>query len=868
MKKILLISLLLFSKIAFSQFSDHFEDGNFTQNPVWQGDENYFFINAGKQLQSNGPQLGSQILALSTVNQNSLNTSWEFFVKLNFDPTATNFVRIYLTSNQQDLKSALNGYFVQIGETGSTDGFHLYRQTGTSTSRIITGSQKTRVNNNVLTARIKITRDDSGLWNLYTDVNGGQNFIPEGSVTDKTFTTSGYAGVYCRYATASRYSQYIFDDFEVKDLVPDVTPPTIKNVTVVDQNNLEVTFSKPIDQNSGLTPINYTLSGGYSSPENVSLIDQNNYRLTFKKSFLSGNYSLIINDVKDKTGNTISANSAFNFFYVKPYLAEFGDVVINEIFANPTGSKGLPQKEFIELWNTTNEYILTAGWKYSDQTSTYTFQNDTIKPAEYIILCAKADTNLFKPFGKTIGLSPWPSLNNDKDILTLSNAKGTTIDKVAYYDSWYRDDLKKKGGYSLELIDPKNSCKGSQNWSSSTNVDGGTPGKENSIFHAQLSTEIPKLIQATVVDSVTILVQFSKPVDSLSAVQAQNYTVNNGVGYPLKAVISPPQFSLVTLKFKTPLIRGVLNTLNVKDLIDCAGNQLSPSANSVQIFMAKKISKNDILISEVLFNPKPKGVDFVEIFNNTNQPLDLKDLQLANIDTKGTIANIKSLSTKSLLIDPGTYWVISSDTLNVKQNYFVQNPDNFVQITSLPAYNNDKGSVILLSNNIVIDRLNYNAKIHHPLIHDEDGISIERVSFRVDTNEPNNFKSAAATVGFATPTYKNSQESSGDENFVRLKNKTFSPDNDGFDDVMALEYQVAENTSLATVNIYSDKGRLVKKLLKNQTIGTNGTLTWDGLDDNGQKAAIGIYVVLFDVFDLKGNTKRFRNTVVLARKLN
>jgi hypothetical protein len=38
MKKILLISLLLFSKIAFSQVSDHFNDGDFSQNPVWIGD--------------------------------------------------------------------------------------------------------------------------------------------------------------------------------------------------------------------------------------------------------------------------------------------------------------------------------------------------------------------------------------------------------------------------------------------------------------------------------------------------------------------------------------------------------------------------------------------------------------------------------------------------------------------------------------------------------------------------------------------------------------------------------------------------------------------------------------------------------------
>ncbi|WP_316800072.1 lamin tail domain-containing protein [Pedobacter frigidisoli] len=280
------------------------------------------------------------------------------------------------------------------------------------------------------------------------------------------------------------------------------------------------------------------------------------------------------------------------------------------------------------------------------------------------------------------------------------------------------------------------------------------------------------------------------------------------------------------------------------------------------------ISKGDILISEVLFNPRPGGVDFVEIYNNSSHEIDLKDLQLANINSAGEPASIKNVSAVKLMIPAGSYYVITSNQANIKENYHARFPAQFVQIGSLPAYSNDKGSVVLLSNNVIIDRLNYSAKVHHPLIQDEDGISIERVSFSVDTNDPANFKSAAAVAGFATPTYKNSQEVSGKENFVRLTRKTFSPDGDGYDDILNLDYQFAENSMLATVNIYTDRGRLIRKLLKNQTIGTSGTLSWDGLDDSGLKAGIGIYVVVFDVFDLKGSTKRFKNTCVLAGKLN
>ena len=173
MLKNLLISLLLLSKIAHSQVADHFDDGDFSQNPVWLGDVNYFKINTVKQLQSSGLQLAAQTISLSTVNQQSLNTRWEFSVQLNFDPSSTNFTRIYLSSDQQDLKGALNGYFVQIGETGNADGYHLYRQSGTTITKIISGPPKIRANAGVLLAKIKVTRDDGGNWALYTDITGG-----------------------------------------------------------------------------------------------------------------------------------------------------------------------------------------------------------------------------------------------------------------------------------------------------------------------------------------------------------------------------------------------------------------------------------------------------------------------------------------------------------------------------------------------------------------------------------------------------------------------------------------------------------------------------------------------------------------------
>lgn len=106
------------------------------------------------------------------------------------------------------------------------------------------------------------------------------------------------------------------------------------------------------------------------------------------------------------------------------------------------------------------------------------------------------------------------------------------------------------------------------------------------------------------------------------------------------------------------------------------------------------------------------------------------------------------------------------------------------------------------------------------------------------------------------------------KNKVTLANKVFSPDDDGFDDVLNIDYSFVNNGYLATVNIYSDKGILVRKLQRNTSIATNGTFNWDGLNDAGHKSKVGIYIIKFDAFRLDGTKESFKNTCVLAAKLN
>ena len=184
----LLIPVLLFFHSSYAQFTDDFSDGNFTTNPVWQGDTSHFTINAGKQLQSNATSSGT--IYLSTLNQKVLDAEWQFWINLKFNPSDQNYVKIYLSSDNANLSGSLNGYFIRIGETLALDGIDLYRQNGTTVTPLINGIDAHGAINPVL--RIKVIHRSNGDWELYSDITGNNNFNVEGTANDNSFSTLNY----------------------------------------------------------------------------------------------------------------------------------------------------------------------------------------------------------------------------------------------------------------------------------------------------------------------------------------------------------------------------------------------------------------------------------------------------------------------------------------------------------------------------------------------------------------------------------------------------------------------------------------------------------------------------------------------------
>jgi hypothetical protein len=444
------------------------------------------------------------------------------------------------------------------------------------------------------------------------------------------------------------------------------------------------------------------------------------------------------------------------------------------------------------------------------------------------------------------------------------------MDQVNYTDTWYKDALKKQGGYSLELINPKAICTGIQNWAASLDIKGGTPGKNNSIYSNGVNPAPLQLLSVNVLDSVTLSIQFNRFIDSTSAVLPSHYNLNNGVGQPISGVAVAPNFTEVQLKFGGPLSRGLTYTLSTNQVSDCSGVLIQAPNNSGDFYLPQKIMVGDLLLSEILFNPKVGGVDFVEIYNNTDHPLDLKDLGIASADNQDKLINLKAVSGVNSLIPAKSYRVLSTDTDYILANYIVNQSNTLVKIVALPSFNDDAGVVILVRDSIRIDQFNYSDKMHFALLSNTEGVSLERSLFSVAANTSGNFRSAAAAVGFATPGYQNSQFLEGQvgANEITLSSATLSPDNDGFEDALTLLYHWQMPGGVANVRIYTEQGQLVRNLIKNQTLGTEGAWVWDGLNEQAERVPIGIYILKIQVFNTSGQVKNYTKTCVVASKLN
>ena len=644
----------------------------------------------------------------------------------------------------------------------------------------------------------------------------------------------------------------------VYNLLPDTIKPSIVSYQLED-NQLIIYFSEAMDASSVLTGSYLTDNFEIGSIEVAG--DYSDYVvITINDQLVNGRlYQLAIEDVMDCSGNPIKPST---ITFGRGRGPGFNELIITEIMVDPDPVVNLPNSEYLEIFNSSEDLISLEGVLLEDATGYVELPSMSIPSQQYIILCPVSEVEKFEIFGQTAGVSGWRSLNNSGELLTLWYHEQLVF-YLDYSNDWYSE--LSDGGISLEMRDPNNPCGGAVNWGSSEHVNGGTPGKPNSIREALPDQFGSEFVKIEIASPSGVDVVFSEPLiwgieDLLNIAITPSQAKVSSVSHVF------PERERLHLEFVERLTPKVNYQIVISGLQDCNGNVSEIHSTFV---LPEAADSADLLINEILFNPRQSGVDFVELINPSDKNINLKGWVLGR--RKEAVTEGEIIASSDLIIKPGQYMVLTPDKGQLKQEYPKAQDDFIIEMSQFPTFPNESATVVLMNNEQqLIDEFTYHEDMHFSLLGSLEGVSLERISFDVSTQDVNNWQSASESEGFATPGYENSQAKGIKmaNSAIEISPKVFVPANSGSmitQDFTTINYHFISGGKLANVNIYNRDGRVVKTIASGTSLSTNGFFRWDGTTNSGQVVSMGMYLIVFEAYDSNGERDVLKETVVVGR---
>jgi len=542
-----------------------------------------------------------------------------------------------------------------------------------------------------------------------------------------------------------------------------------------------------------------------------------------------------------------------------------GNVIISEIMADPTPVVALPNREYLELYNRTLEPINLKNWILSDGIVNCVFPERIMAPGAYMIVCQMEDTALFNAFGKTIGLKSFPALTNSGKTLYIRDSKATLIHGVRYSSDWYGNILKDGGGWSLEIIDTGYPFFEKGNWRASVSLEGGTPGKVNSVSGVNRDKSFSGIENVFPDDSITVSIRFSETITGLNSKTGTIEIEGSDIDTLFN---SDPLYRDYTVFLEKPLQHGRIYTVKIgDDVTDFAGNRMEK--NEFRFGMTEPAGNGDILFNELLFNPCPDDPDFIELYNCSDRILNASALLLVSVDDEAhDTSSVVSVSAENHCVIPRNYIVITSGKEALIDRFPCSDPDNIFEVSSLPSMPDDRGHLILYNLSLEkIDEVYYDEDMHYSLLSRNEGISLEKVRTNGKSADRSQWHSASESSGWATPGAPNSvlsENSEGGDKVVFSSTK-ITPDNDGNEDFLVIDFSLEGPGNVISVDIFDETGRFVKRVADNLLAGPESSVVWNGTAGDEKLVNTGIYILLISLFDDSGKTQKWKKVCTVIR---
>ena len=871
MKKVILL-ILLVPVPAFSQIVDDFEMGlgnKWAQNPPgrWSSDSvDAIHLKRSLHHVFDNNTNGDDCIALSLENlhPDEGTTKWSFLIRHGYDPSSSNNWIVYLMCDTVTASVVpgikTNGFAVGVNLTGYDDTLRLWK----IKDGVITTVIKTSLNwqNRIGTknaAKIEVERSPSGIWNISVTDNLNAKVV-NATATERELFENNWFLIRYRY-TSTRDRLLWIDDLEINGVFyEDNEPPSVADIKVTGRNRLEIVFSEEPDWQN-LQPSDFLLNRGSAPADIVNRLTGLKYQAVFSGDFKNKTENeLLIKKLCDKRGNC-SENVTVSFI---PVWAEPGDILISEIMADPTPQVTLPPEEYLEITNRSAFQLNLYKFTLSFNNEKVLFPDKIINPCEYIILCSIGDTVLFKNFGKVTGLKPFPALSDDGKMLALRDTVGNLIHGIEYSSGWYGDALKKNGGWSLEIIDPDFPFFADGNWEASVSKSGGTPGKINSVSRKNEDLFFDGILNAFPDDSSRIHITFSETVAGFAGMAGKIMLNEDITDTVTSADPLLREFFIKPAKF---LKEGIIYKLVLPvDLTDFAGNQIV--TNTFKLGIPAIAAAGDVVFNELLFNPLPGDPDYIELYNRSENVVDVSDMFLASINETGDTSEMVTVSVDKRCLLPGTFYVITDEVEKVIDRHSSNAASNIFMISDMPSMPDSRGHLLLLNKRAeIIDEVIYTESMHHPLLSGSEGIALEKLRPDVSSADGASWHSASQSSGWGTPGLQNSVfvPEPESEDVVIFSSTRISPDNDGYEDQLVIDFNLEGTGNILSVSVFDENGVFIRKLAENYFAGTGATLAWDGTGSDGALVTQGIYIVFIQLYNDTGKTRTWKKVCSVIR---
>jgi len=537
--------------------------------------------------------------------------------------------------------------------------------------------------------------------------------------------------------------------------------------------------------------------------------------------------------------------------------------------ADPTPSVGLPEFEYIEIYNRSGHILNLSGWTLFIGTSNKTFENCYLLPYHYKLLCHDNALEVLSEYGDCYGFSSFSLLNNGFNVV-IKNPQGKYICGF-YFDPLLHEMNCRDGGYSLETNDTIHPAVWEKAWYSSHASVGGTPGTSNSI--GQRDAPLPSPPVLGVEDNENLHLRFSYVPDTIELFFKGNYGINHNK--PVEEIMSTGHLHYMEIRIATgfAIEENLLYTLDLSSIHPLGSPHMASMSSSMPFALPLPAMAGDVVINEIMANPPEGCPEYLELFNASSKVIDLSKLTLGlyPLPTLGlTDTSFVVCSPESQLFMPGDFLVLSDDPTKLCLYYPCPyiTPTNRQCQVNLPALNNAGFGGLLWGEENLIDSILYSESFHYPLLPTFKGVSLERIDPSFSGILGNSWASASTYSGSATPGYSNSQYITPIEkrsDLLRVEPGYFIPGKGGYEGLVNIYFHFPGPGFSVCLEVFNQEGDKVCDLLNNQILPTEGFLAWDGVDYRGAVIESGIYIVLLRAFNMEGAIIKVKKAFVCIR---